>query len=134
LRHDVVVGDAHELKQITGAVELEDAISRVRNRMRGENLRAAAISIGSEGALAFTLDSRWDAPAFHVNVVDTTGAGDAFAAAIAYGFACRWDWGEAIRFANAVAACATTALGAQSALPTWDAATSLMHSSNLDKT
>jgi len=134
MRHDVVVGDARELTLITGAANLADAISRVRGRMRGQNLRAAAVSLGSQGSLAFTLDSRWDAPAFRVPAVDTTGAGDAFAAAIAYGFACRWDWSVAIRFANAVAACATTALGAQTSLPTWDAAASLMRAASSDET
>jgi sugar/nucleoside kinase (ribokinase family) len=94
--------------------------------MRGENLRAAAITCGSAGSLAFTPEQRWDASAYRVPVVDTTGAGDVFAAAVAIGFACRWDWGVTIRFANAAAARSTAALGAQSAQPSFDETIDLM--------
>jgi sugar/nucleoside kinase (ribokinase family) len=126
MRHDTVVGNERELISITGTETLECAIARVRGRMRGENLRAAIISRGAVGSLAFTVDECWDCPAFPVDAVDTTGAGDAFCGATAFGMACRWDWGTIIRFANAVAGCSVTRLGAQTALPTWDQAIALM--------
>lgn len=126
MRHDVVVGNSRELMSITGAGDLDQAIALVRVRMRGENLRAGIVSCGAEGAVAFSLDERWESPAYRVNTVDTTGAGDAFAGATAFGMACRWDWGTVIRFANAVAARSVIKLGAQSALPTWDEAIALM--------
>jgi ribokinase len=94
--------------------------------MRGENLRAGAISLGAGGSLAFTVDEQWQAAAFGVPVVDTTGAGDAFAGGVAVGLACRWPWPAILRFANAVAGLATTALGAQTALPNWDTVTALI--------
>jgi ribokinase len=127
MRHDVVIGDAGELMTITRAASLDDAVASVQRRMRGENLRAAAITRGSAGSLAFTVDQLWHAPAYTVPVVDTTGAGDVFAAAIAVGFACRWDWGVSLRFANAATALSTTALGAQSALPSFEETIELMH-------
>lgn len=126
MRHDAFVGNARELIAITGASDVDDAVARVRARMRGENLRAGVVSLGAGGSLAFTVDCRWDCPAFQVDVVDTTGAGDAFAGAVAFGMACRWDWDLVIRFANAVAAHSVTALGAQTALPTWDQTLALM--------
>jgi sugar/nucleoside kinase (ribokinase family) len=56
-------------------------------------------------------------PAFAVDVVDPTGAGDAFAAGVAWGMAQRWPWVEVGRFANAVGPLACRALGAQASLP-----------------
>jgi ribokinase len=126
MRHDAVVGNARELIAITGARDLDDAIARVRVRMRGENLRAAVVTRGAAGSLAVTVDQCWETPALPVDVVDTTGAGDAFAGATAFGMACRWEWPEVIRFAGAVAARAITQLGAQTALPAWDEAISVL--------
>jgi sugar/nucleoside kinase (ribokinase family) len=128
MRHDTAVGDASELIAITGATDLDHAIACVRSRMRGENLRAVVLSLGAAGSLAFTADELRRAPAFRASVVDTTGAGDAFAAGIAFGMACRWDWGVTIRYGNAVAACSIRALGAQAGLPSWDEAISVMRS------
>jgi sugar/nucleoside kinase (ribokinase family) len=119
LRHDAIVGNARELVALTRSPDLESAIAAVRARMPGANLRVAAITLGSRGSLAFTRSERWESPAFAVEAIDTTGAGDAFAGAIAYGLACRWQWPDMLRVANAVAGLAVTALGAQSALPHW---------------
>jgi len=130
MRHDVVVGDANELMAVTGTTSLEFAIALVRARMRGENLRAAAVTLAEAGSLAFTVDQDWRPPAFRTSAVDATGAGDAFAGAVAFGMACRWDWGVTIGFANAVAACSVTKLGAQTGLPTWDEAIDVMRSSD----
>lgn len=120
MRHDVVVGNGQELQQITGASSLDEAIASVRARFRGENLRACVVSLGAQGSLAFTVDETWRVPAFDVDTVDTTGAGDAFAGGLAYAMASRWPWADALQFANAVAGLSTTRLGAQSGLPSFD--------------
>lgn len=82
------------------------------------------VTEGSDGSHAF---SRSDAPwgrqsAFHTgyepDVVDTTGAGDAFTAAVLAALADgQRDFTRVLEFANAVAAAATTAKGAMTALP-----------------
>ena len=53
-----------------------------------------------------------------VSRVDTTGAGDAFAAGLAVALVDRLPLPDAARFASGAAALKTTALGAQTALPT----------------
>ena len=57
-------------------------------------------------------------PGFRVPVVDTTGAGDAFAGALAVGLAEGMPLPQAVRFANAAGALACTKAGAMAALPT----------------
>jgi sugar/nucleoside kinase (ribokinase family) len=126
IRADAIVGNLAELLTLTDARDLDTAIAAVRGRMRFENLRAAIISLGAAGAVAFTETERWHAPAVPVRAVDTTGAGDAFAAGVAFGMACRWNWPATLRLANAVAAHAVTGLGAQTRLPTWDEAMAML--------
>jgi sugar/nucleoside kinase (ribokinase family) len=127
LRHDILVGNERELLALTGRTTLDDALAYAQSCMPGANLRACVVSRGANGAVAATKSNRWDSPAFMVDVVDTTGAGDAFAGAIAYATVFRWDWPRAIQFANAVAALSIRRLGSQSALPTIDEVASIMN-------
>lgn len=118
LRHDVVVGSESDLLAVTGTWTLIDAAAALRFRMPGSTLRAAVVTRGAAGSRVVTAEEGWQVPAFAVPVVDPTGAGDAFAAGVAYGMALRWEWPEVARFANAVGALAVGALGAQASLPT----------------
>lgn len=86
--------------------------------MRGSQLGAAVMSQGPRGCAIATREGHWQIPAFPAACVDATGAGDAFAAGIAYGMALRWDWPRTGLFANAMGALAIRALGAQTSLPT----------------
>jgi sugar/nucleoside kinase (ribokinase family) len=82
---------------------------------------AVVTTLGADGAQVETAEGRISSPGFTPKIVDTTGAGDCFAAACLHArLAARLDWREAIRFANCAAALSTTGLGAQSALPTAD--------------
>jgi sugar/nucleoside kinase (ribokinase family) len=126
LRHDIIVGNERELIALTGKETLDDALSCAQSCMAGTNLKVCVVSRGVAGAVAITESNRWDSPAFSVDVVDTTGAGDAFAGAVAYAAVFRWEWPRAIHFANAVAALSTRRLGSQSALPSIDEVASIM--------
>jgi sulfofructose kinase len=57
-------------------------------------------------------------PAFKVDAVDTTGAGDAFHGAFAWALVNGWDGAECARVASAVAAIKCRHLGARAGLPT----------------
>ena len=82
---------------------------------------ALVTTLGAHGAQVETAEGRIASPGFTPKIVDTTGAGDCFAAACLHArLAARLDWSEALRFANCAAAISTTGLGAQSALPTAD--------------
>jgi ribokinase len=126
LRHDVFVGNCQQICALTGQMELDDAVAVVQTAMPGANLRAGVVPRNPEGATAFTARERWDVAAFSIDADDATGADDAFAGGIAYAMALRWDWPQALRFANAVAGLSTRALGAQTALPTLDEVADLL--------
>ena len=76
-------------------------------------------TLGADGARVETAEGHLASPGLAPKIVDTTGAGDCFAAACLHArLAARLDWRDALRFANCAAAISTTGLGAQSALPT----------------
>jgi ribokinase len=118
LRHDAIVSNERDILYVTGTWNLGDAMAALQHRMRGETLRVALITRGEEGCRIVTETERWNIPAFAVEAVDPTGAGDAFVAGVAWGMARRWPWPQVGRFANAVGALACCSLGAQASLPT----------------
>jgi sugar/nucleoside kinase (ribokinase family) len=82
---------------------------------------ALVTTLGADGAQVETAEGRIASPGFAPRIVDTTGAGDCFAAACLHArLAAKLDWRNALRFANCAAALSTTGLGARSALPTAD--------------
>lgn len=117
LRHDAIVSNESDVLEVTGTWTLSDATAALQHRMRGATLRAALVTRGARGCLVVTETERVNIPAFDIDVVDPTGAGDAFAAGVAWGIAQRWDWPTVGRFANAVGGLACCALGAQASLP-----------------
>ena len=76
------------------------------------------ITLGAQGAVAASIDGTHQQMPFRIEVVDTTGAGDAFCGAFAAAYADGRALTDAVRRGCAAGALATTALGAQAALPT----------------
>ena len=64
--------------------------------------------MGADGALIASAGKMAHVPAFKVNVVDTTGAGDAFMGGLSYGLLQDWDHRRVGLFANACAAICCT--------------------------
>jgi len=75
------------------------------------------ITLGERGIVWKRSADSGELPAFKVDAVDTTGAGDAFHGAFAAVLADGQPWLQTLRFASAVAALSCTGLGARSALP-----------------
>ncbi len=73
----------------------------------------AGMTLGAHGALARVEGRFLYSPAYVVNCVDTTGAGDVFHGAFCYAVLERFSLPEALDFANAMAALNCTALGAR---------------------
>jgi sugar/nucleoside kinase (ribokinase family) len=86
-------------------------------RLAALGARLPVVTLGAEGALAWSGGRLLASPAFAVEVVDTTGAGDVFHGAFAWGLHRGLGAAELLRAANAAAAFACTGSGAQGALP-----------------
>lgn len=80
-------------------------------------VKAAVLTLGAEGALIVTRQDVIFVPAFQVEVVDTTGAGDAFNGALAVALAEGRALKDAVTFANAAAALQVTKVGTAPAMP-----------------
>jgi len=75
------------------------------------------ITLGEKGLIWSKGGEKGAMPAFKVNAIDSTGAGDAFHGAFALGLARGMPWPDLLRFASAVGALTCTKLGARPALP-----------------
>lgn len=73
----------------------------------------AAMTLGAHGALARVGGKYYYSPAFVVNCVDTTGAGDVFHGGFCYGVLQGWGMERILDFSNAMAALNCTAIGAR---------------------
>lgn len=89
-------------------------------------MRVAAMTLGAHGALALEEGKFVYSPAFVVDCVDTTGAGDVFHGAFCYAVLQRMGMKDALDFSNAMAALNCTALGARGGIRGLDEARALM--------
>ncbi len=80
----------------------------------------AVATLGDQGCLAVEGEAVHRIPAFDVPVVDTTGAGDVFHGAFAYGLALGRCLADNLVFASAAAAVSCRALGGRAGLGTLD--------------
>ncbi|MEE8130584.1 MAG: PfkB family carbohydrate kinase, partial [Vicinamibacterales bacterium] len=81
-------------------------------------VESAIVTLGADGVLVATRQTRTIIAGLAVEAVDTTAAGDTFAGALAARLAEGADLVNAARFANAAAAVAVTRMGAQPSVPT----------------
>jgi ribokinase len=72
---------------------------------------------GEAGSFTFAAEEEFHTPAFKVDVVDTTGAGDVFHGAYLVGLLHGWDLRRIATFATAVAALKCTHLGGRAGIP-----------------
>ena len=82
--------------------------------------RSVVVTLGAEGALLADASGTRRVAGVKVRAVDTTGAGDAFTAALAWRLGLGESLAEAARFAVRVGAAAVTRPGAQESYPTLD--------------
>ena len=93
--------------------KLEDPFRALAAIQKEYGMRMAGMTLGAHGALALFEGQFHYSPAFVVNCVDTTGAGDVFHGAFCYAVLQGMPMGEALDFSNAMAALNCTAIGAR---------------------
>ncbi|HQJ66044.1 MAG TPA: carbohydrate kinase [bacterium] len=99
----------------------------LRGLLRSCNIELAAVTLGSRGCWLLTPDEEYRHPGYRVDVVDTTGCGDAFAAGLAWCYLHHESLEETAGYANRIAAFVATKKGAT---PVWNNSDLL----NLDET
>jgi ribokinase len=116
---DPLVVNEHEAAFLLGReVEGVDGALSAAPELLSLGPRSAVITIGEDGAVLADGESVDHFPAPEVEVVDTTGAGDAFVGALATQLARGASLQEAVAYAVRAGAAAVTKEGAQGALPT----------------
>jgi len=110
---DIIFPNLDEGFQLTG----ERDASLMARRLRELGVRTVVVKLGAKGCYVDGPEGALLVPGFEVSPVDTTGAGDCFAAA----FLAAVCWGESLqdaaRVANAAGALATLGMGASDSAP-----------------
>jgi ribokinase len=115
---DLIKPDSSEAEALTQIPVRDRASARAAaQQLLERGVGAVAVQAGEEGDLIVWRGGERFLPHFPVKSVDATGAGDAFAAALAVALAEGRSLEEAGRMASAAAALKTTKLGAQAGLP-----------------
>jgi ribokinase len=113
LSNAIVVVNEIEAVQVIGASSLPEAIAALADRVA-----AVVVTRGARGVRLAKDGTTVDIPAPTVNLVDSTGAGDAFCGGLAADLTCGRQLVEAVSTALSVGSFAVTAAGARGALPT----------------
>jgi len=116
---------------LTNIASLDEALDHLHLRFRP---LLTVVTRGARGSVARADGGRLETPAFAVQAVDTTGAGDAFRA----GFVAAWlrlpsggPLDTLMQYANAAGALSCQTTGAQAGLPDWAATEALVTSSGV---
>ena len=125
-RLDPLVVNEHEAAFLLGSrVEGVEGALSAAPELLSLGPGSAVITLGDAGAVIADSSSATHIPAPQVEVVDTTGAGDAFVGALAVRLAREASLEEAVAYAVRAGAAAVTKEGAQGALPTPEVAEAL---------
>lgn len=107
---DIIFACREGLLELAACTDFYQAGKMIYTKFQPQH--GLVFTLGERGALAFSKTGILEVPAFRVDAIDTTGAGDAFIGGFLYGFFIRkMPKEEAIRFANACAAIKCTQLG-----------------------
>ena len=116
---DILTPNEVETESLSGVkVSTAADAERAAKVLLDKGLSAVILTLGERGALLLTPDLTRQVPAYTVEVVDTTAAGDAFCGALATGLAQGENLVDAVAFANAAGALAVTVFGAAPSMPT----------------
>jgi len=99
-------------------VENEADAEKAAQKLVDRGVEKVIITLGSQGAFVVTKTKKVSVPAFKVEAVDTTAAGDTFCGAFAVALVEGKSLKNALQFASAAAAISVTRIGAQPSAPT----------------
>ena len=119
---DILSPNQHEATALTGIPCQNRADAReAGNRLRElSDAKHIVIKMGAAGAFLMSGDLCELVPAFPIEPMDSTAAGDSFTAAMVIDWLRTGDIRHAVRYGNAAGALAAMSLGAQTSLPKAD--------------
>ena len=116
---DLCVPNRTEIEVLVGrAVNNSNDANAAAMALMARGVKAVALTMGGEGAFIHDGNEATSISIVKVTAVDTTGAGDAFTAALAVSLAEGLSLQDAARRASLVAAITVTRIGTQAAFPT----------------
>ncbi|MET8633363.1 ribokinase [Streptomyces sp. NPDC004096] len=121
---DPLIVNEHEARVIAGG-ELDGSPEDWAAALLALGPRSVVVTLGAQGALVATGEAMTRIKSMTVDAVDTTGAGDAFTAALAWRLGAGSSLPEAAAYAARVGAAAVTRPGAQESFPTAEEVESL---------
>ena len=124
---DFIIPNETELSLLTDQTVNDTASAEKAAKLLIERgPKTVIVTLGSNGALVVTKELTQHIPAFNVDVVDTTAAGDAFIGGFATALLANKSLENAVRYGCATGALATIKFGAQPSLPTKEEVERLM--------
>lgn len=120
---DIVIASEWFARTFTGHADLEDAL----RHLRAMGAQWAVATCGKHGSIGYDGSHFFRVPAFAVQVVDTTGAGDVFHGAFLHCHLQGGDLTESLRFASAAAALKCEQLGGRTGIPTRERLEAFLH-------
>ncbi len=115
-RSAIVKVSEEELLALGGTGTLDEKVAALWH----DKLELFSVSLGAQGAVLYSREGKHTCAAFAVNAIDTTGAGDAYTAAVLSGYlkdGLEQSLEELVKSACAAGALATTKKGAMESLP-----------------
>jgi len=110
---DIFMPSIEEARAITG----ESDPDAILDALSGHPIRILGVKLGQDGCAIRVEGKVMRFPAYAVDVVDGSGAGDAFMAGLLYGVLQGWNIGQSACFANATAAHCIQAIGCSTGVP-----------------
>ncbi|MGC8803156.1 MAG: adenosine kinase [Bacteroidales bacterium] len=111
---DVVFANEQEALALTG-LEPEAAVDAI-----GQQCKIAVVKVGARGSWIKTGNEKYFVDAFKVQPVDTTGAGDLYAAGFLYGYLNNWPWEACGKLGSLVASEVIQVIGAKIPTTAWN--------------
>ena len=99
-------------------VQNEEDAEKAAKKLVDSGVKKVIITLGSQGAFVMTKNEKVRVPAYKVDAVDTTAAGDTFCGGLAVALVEGKSLRESLQFASAAAAISVTRMGAQPSAPT----------------
>lgn len=133
---DILVPNESELSTLTTrSTDTLDEIAEAAHRLLAESqVGQIIVTMGDRGAMWVTREGTQNIDPLRVDAVDTTSAGDTFAAALAVTLSSGKSMQEALSWGIASGALACTRLGAQASIPTRDEVVKCFESNRLSHT